>query len=110
MPAVSRRRARRVRSRTVRWAVAVVAGPGVVVVRAAAQDVVAARRVAAAAVRVAAVVVRERGVVVRVAAVAAATAGRAAVTGAADVVDRGRIVKVPIWSKTSSPSTASPRS
>ena len=110
MPAVSRRRARRVRSRTVRWAVAVAVAPGVVVVRAAAQDVVAVRRVAAVAVRVLDVVDRERGVVVRVAAVVAATAGRAAVTGAADGADRGRSVKAPIWSRTSSPSTASPRS
>ncbi len=108
MPAVSRPRARRVRSRTVRWAV--VAAPGVVVARAAAQDVVAGRRVAAVAVRAPDVADRERGVVVRVAAVVAATAGRAAVTGAADGADRGRSVKAPIWSRTSSPSTASPRS
>lgn len=108
MPAVSRRRARRVRSRTARWAGA--AAPGVVVVRAAAQGVVAARRVAAVAVRAVDAVVRARGVVVRVAAVAAATAGRAAVTGAVGVAGRGRSAKAPIWSRTSSRSTASPRS
>jgi len=52
----------------------VAAAPGAVVVRAAAQDVVAARRVAAVAVRGQVAVDRERGAVVRVAAVVAATA------------------------------------
>ncbi len=109
MPAVTRR-APRVPRAVAQWAAAV---PGVVaVVRVARPGVAVAHRVVAAvAAQVPAVVVRAPGAEVREAAGVAVMVDRAGATGAAVVAaGRERSVKAPIWSRTSSPSTASRRS
>ncbi len=110
MPAVTRR-ARRVPRTALRWVVVAAADAGAAA-RAVARGAVAERRAAAVADQGPDAVGQGLAAAGRAVVVAAVMAAPAApVTDAAvDVVDRGRSVKAPIWSRTSSRSIASPRS